>query len=165
MDKNLEIHLQEYITNHFPPAYQISESVPIYLLGGGIRDLIFSKTPKDLDFLVLGQEHLSFILSVFKSLHIEYTFNSFGGFKFCYQGTVIDLWLTDDFYSVIQYNVDGLFFDLRANSLISLTFDDFMEHGLRLIKEDSIVNESRKVKLKEFEKKFLEEKGQNRYES
>lgn len=155
MDKNLEIRIQEYIKNHFPPAYQISESVPIYLLGGGIRDLILSKTPKDLDF----------ILSILKNLHIEYTLNSFEGFKFCYQETVIDLWLTDDLYSGVQYNVDGLFFDLRANSLISLTFDDFREHGLRLIKEDGIVNESRKMKLKEFEKRFLEEKGQNGCES
>lgn len=158
MNQNLEIQIQEYIKKHFPPAYQISESVPIYLLGGGIRDLMLAQTPKDLDFLILGQEHLDFILTIFKELHIEYTFNSFGGFKFNYHGTIIDLWLTDDLYSGIQYNVDGLFFNLQTNSLISLTFDDFKKHGLRLIKEESIVDEKRKMKLKEFEKRFLEGK-------
>jgi len=160
MNKNLEVCIHEYIKSHFPPAYQISEFAPIYLLGGGIRDLMFMKVPKDLDFFVLGQKHLDYILSIFKELHIEYTFNSFGGFKFNYQGTIIDLWLTDDIYSGVQYNVDGLFFDLQTNSLVFITFDDFRKHGLKLIKEESIVNEDRKVKLKEFEKRFLEEKYQ-----
>lgn len=50
MNQNLEIQIQEYINKHFPPAYQISESVPIYLLGGGIRDLMLAQTPKDLVF-------------------------------------------------------------------------------------------------------------------
>lgn len=154
-DLSLVMRLENYINRHFYPAYTISKLAPIYLVGGSIRDLIYAKKPKDLDFVVLGREQLDWILKVFEAYNIEYKFNRFGGYKFIYDGIEIDLWLTDDLYSSIQYNVDGLFFDLKNNSLISLTFDDFDKNGLRLINLENNIENGRKQKLLDFEKQYF----------
>lgn len=153
-DLNLVMRLQNYINNYFSPAYQISKVAPIYLVGGSIRDLIYAKKPKDLDFVVLGKENLNIILNIFKKFNIKYSFNNFGGFKFEYKGTIIDLWLADELYSSIQYNVDGLFFDLKTNTLLSLTFEDFINNGLKLINNQNNINNDRMKKLLIFEKQF-----------
>ncbi len=154
-DLNLQMRLKNYIQAHFSPAYVLSSLAPVYLVGGSIRDLIYAKTPRDLDFVILGTENLEFVLTLFKTYSIQYRLNRFGGFKFQYQGTEIDLWLTDDLYSAIQYNVDGLFFNLKDNSLLSLTFDDFCQNGLKLINEENNIEVGRKPKLIEFEKRYL----------
>ena len=153
-DLTLQIRLENYIKRHFYPAYVISKLCPIYLLGGAIRDLIYAKKPKDLDFVVLGKENIDFVMQVFEKFNIKYDFNKFGGFKFEYDNTIIDLWLTDDLFSSIQYNVDGLFFDLNNNSLLSLTFEDFVNNGLKLVNGDNNIDRGREKKLIKFEKKF-----------
>ena len=154
-DLNLVMRLENYVDRHFYPAYVISRLAPIYLVGGGVRDLIYAKKPKDLDFVVLGKEHLEWVLKVFKTYNIDYKFNKFGGYKFTYSDTEIDLWLTDDLYSSIEYNVDGLFFDLKNKSLISLAFDDFDKNGLKLINSENNIENGRKQKLLEFEKEYF----------
>ena len=63
-DLSLQMRLKNYINNHFYPAYIISELAPVYLVGGSIRDLINTTKPKDLDFIVLGKEHLNWVLNV-----------------------------------------------------------------------------------------------------
>ena len=155
-DLTLQMRLENYIKNHFHPAYTISTLCPIYLLGGAIRNLIYAKKPKDLDFVVLGRENFDLILQVFEKFHIEYSLNRFGGFKFKYENTKVDLWLSNDLFSAMQYNVDGLFFDLKTNSLLSLTFDDFITNGLKLVNNDNNIEKGREKKLIKFEKKFRE---------
>lgn len=154
-DLTLEMRLSKYINNHFYPAYTISSLAPIYLLGGSIRDLILAKEPNDLDFIVLGKEHLDWVLKVLKKYNIEYKLNKLGGYKFNYEGTKIDLWFNDDLFSAIQYNVDGLFFDLRTNSLLSLTFDDFINNGLREVNQNNNIENGREKKLIIFQKEYL----------
>lgn len=153
-DLSLESRLKKYIINHFPIAYTISALAPIYLLGGGIRDLIQAKHPKDLDFVVLGNENLDWILRVFDAYNISYTINRLGGFKFNYNGTEIDLWTTNDLLSAIQWSIDGLFFCLENNSLISLTFDDFIKNGLKLVNNENNIENGREKKLEAFSKTF-----------
>ena len=154
-DLSLQSRLKDYINNHFYPAYTISILAPIYLVGGGIRDLIYAKKPKDLDFVVLGQEHLNWVLDVFKKYNITFHLNKFGGFKFIYNDTEIDLWVAEDLFSTIQYNVDGLFFNLNTNSLLSLTFEDFTKNGLKQINEENNIENGREKKLLEFQNKYL----------
>lgn len=153
-DLTLEMRLSKYINNHFYPAYIISSLAPIYLLGGSIRDLILAKKPNDLDFIVLGKEHLDWVLKVLKKYNIEYKLNKLGGYKFNYEGTKIDLWLADDLFSAIQYNVDGLFFDLRTNSILSLTFDDFINNGLKEVNSNNNIENGREKKLIKFQKEY-----------
>ena len=153
-DLTLQMRLENYIKNHFIIAYIISNICPIYLLGGAIRDLIYAKKPKDLDFVVLGKENLDLIMQLFEKFCIEYSFNKFGGFKFKYNDIEIDLWLSEDLFSAIEYNVDGLFFDLTKNSLLSLTFNDFIDNGLRLINSNNNIENGREKKLIKFEKRF-----------
>ncbi len=153
-DLTLQMRLENYIKNHFYPAYTISMLCSIYLLGGAIRDLMYAKKPKDLDFVILGKENIDFVVQVFEKLDIDYSFNRFGGFRFYYDDTKIDLWLTDDLFSSIQYNVDGLFFDLKNNSLLSLTFEDFVNNGLKLVNPENNIEKGREKKLIKFEEKF-----------
>lgn len=154
-DLSLVERLQKYIKKHFYPAYIIANLAPIYLVGGSIRDLIYAEKPKDLDFVVLGEENLDWVLRVFKAYNIEYKLNKFGGFKFTFKDTVIDLWLSNDLFASMQYNVDGLYFDLKTNDLLSLTFDDFNRNGLKLINPENNIDNGREKKLIKFEKKFL----------
>lgn len=153
-DLSLVMRLRNYINNHFYPAYTISKLAPIYLVGGSIRDLMFAKKPKDMDFVVLGKEQLDWVLKVFNVFNIEYNLNRFGGYKFTYEDTEIDLWLADDLFSSMQYNVDGLYFDLRTNSLLSLTFADFNKNGLRLINPENNIENGREKKLIKFEEQY-----------
>ncbi len=158
-DLNLEMRLQKYIKNHFYPAYIISTLSPVYLIGGAIRDLIYAKNPKDLDFVILGEAHLDWVLEVFNTFNIQYNFNRFGGYKFIYENTEIDLWFTENLFSSIQYNVDGLFFNLNTNQLVSLTFEDFQKNGLKLMNKENNIENNREEKLMKFEKQFLNNKS------
>jgi len=153
-DINLVMRLHNYVKNHFYPAYTISFLAPIYLVGGAIRDLMYAKKPKDMDFIVLGKEHLEWVLKVLKAYNIEIHFNKFGGYKFIYGDSEIDLWLAEDLFSSMQYNVDGLYFDLRGNSLLSLTFDDFNKNGLKLMNSENNIENGRERKLEKFEKLY-----------
>lgn len=153
-DLTLNMRLENYIKKHFPLAYTISLLAPIYLVGGSIRDLILARKPKDLDFVVLGQENMEWVLQVLKKFNINYTFNRFGGFKFVYQDTHIDLWLANDLFSSIEYNVDGLFFDLQKNSLFSLTFEDFVNNDLRLVNSENNIAINRERKLERFKEEY-----------
>lgn len=153
-DLSLEMRLKNYIIKHFYPAYTISDLAPIYLLGGGIRDLICAKKPKDLDFVVLGKENMDFVLDILDKYGITFSLNRFGGFKINYKGTMVDLWLSDDLFSSMQYNIDGLYYDLNNDSLMSLTFDDYRQKGIKLVNPDNNIEKGREKKLIKFDKKF-----------
>ena len=158
LDLSLEMRLEKYIKKHFYPAYTIATLAQIYLIGGSIRDLMYKKKPKDMDFVVLGNKQLNWILEVLKGYNIKYDLNKFGGYKFTYNDTIIDLWTTEDLFSSIQYNVDGLLFNLNTNSLISLTFNDFKNNGLKLVNEENNIENGREEKLITFENKYLDKK-------
>lgn len=96
-----------------------------------------------MDFIVLGEEQLDWVLKVFKAYNIDFKLNRFEGYKFTYEDTEVDLWLAEDLFSSMQYNVDGLYFDLRTNSLLSLTFDDFNKNGLKLINPENNIENGR----------------------
>ena len=152
-DIDFKMRIQRYIENHFYPAFTISRLSKIYLLGGGIRDLLVAKIPKDLDFVVLGSDE-EWINEVFRIYKIHPDRNRLGGFKFEYNGTKIDLWLSEDLFSAIQYNIDGLLYDVKNNSLISLTFDDFLKNGLRLINPNNNIEKGREQKLLKYESEY-----------
>ena len=154
-DLSLATRLKNYINNHFYPAYTISMLAPVFLVGGSIRDLISAKRPKDMDFVVLGKDQLDWILTVLGRFNIKFNLNRFGGYKFVYGDTEIDLWLTEDLFSSMQYNVDGLYFDLRTNTLLSLTFDDFTKNGLKMINPENNIENGREKKLIKFENQYL----------
>ena len=44
-DIDFQMRIQRYIKNHFYPAYTISKHSNIYLLWGGIRDVLVAKIP------------------------------------------------------------------------------------------------------------------------
>lgn len=150
----LEQKLKKYIDDYFYPARVISILADTYLIGGAIRDLILNKKPKDLDFVVLGNNNMNWILQVLEKFNITYRYNKFGGLKIDYKGTIIDLWTTDDLFSAIQYNVDGLFFNLKSNRFISFTFNDFCENGLKLVNEENNLSNNREVKLLKFDREY-----------
>ena len=52
------------------------------------------------------------------------------------------------------FNVDGFFFYLDDNNLISFSFDDFVKNGLKLINPDNNIEKGREKKLIQFEKDY-----------
>ncbi len=89
IDLTIQSRLRKYVNKHFYPAFAISMLCPIYLMGGAIRDLLMAKKPKDLDFVIVGEEYKEWVLKVFKKFNIDYTFNRLGGFSINYQETKI----------------------------------------------------------------------------
>lgn len=154
-DLSLQMRLRKYINKHFDIAYAIAYLAPTYLVGGGIRDLINATKPKDLDFVVLGKENYDWIIDILNTFKIDYKLNKFGGYKFTYNDTEIDLWITEDLFSSMQYNIDGLYFNLNTNSLLSLTFNDFYNNGLKLINKENNIENGRVKKLIKFETEFI----------
>lgn len=86
-----------------------------------------ARTPKDLDFVVLGLEYQDWILSVLKKFNINYELNRFG----------------------------GLYYDIKGGHLLSLTFSDFMESGLRLINPKNNIEKGRERKLIKFQEEYF----------
>ncbi len=155
LDLSLESRLDRYIKDNFYPAYTISMLASVFLVGGAIRDLRFAKRPKDLDFVVHGELNLDWVQDVLKKFNIDYAFNRFGGFKINYNGINVDLWLTNDLFSAMQYNVDGLYYDVKNKRLLSFTYEDFIVNGLIEINPHNNIDRGRELKLKEYQKNVL----------
>lgn len=63
-DLSLQMRIKNCIEHHFYPAFAIATMAHTFLVGGSIRDLILARTPKDMDFVVLGTENNDLILSL-----------------------------------------------------------------------------------------------------
>ena len=60
------------------------------------------------------------------------------GYKINYNGMMIDLWKTTDLYTSVEYNIDGLFYDVANSQLIPFGYFDALENGLRKVNEKII---------------------------
>lgn len=127
----------------------------LYLTGGAVRDLLFlNKKPKDIDFVILTQEKNN-IKNFIKENKLKYTLNSFGNYKISYNNFEIDIWSTNDLYKTMQYNLDGLFYDIKNKSFIVFGFFKALEKR-KLIELNPIRHpikkrrKERKNKLKDF---------------
>lgn len=146
-DISLERRIDNYISNHFYPIKIISELSNVYLIGGGIRDLMLAKNPKDLDFVILNEKDYSWVFEVLNRFKYSYTYNRFGGLKISFGDIMVDLWITNDLFDSIQYNVDGLFYNVKHKEFLSLTFEDFVKNGLREVNQNNNINNGREKKL------------------
>lgn len=152
MLKNTKV-VEEYIKNHFSFVYSIALICPIYLMGGALKDIENDRIPKDLDFVCLcnnANEVNQLILDYINKFHLEYKINRLGDFKITVNDTTIDIWTTNDLLKAIQYNLDGLFFDVRSSSYIPFGYYDALENGLREINPNNNLKdkkENRKIKL------------------
>lgn len=65
-------------------------------------------------------------------------------------GIEIDLWKTLDLFSTMEYNVDGLFYDIHNHQLLSFSYNDFTQNGLRKINPDNNLENNRVKKLQKY---------------
>ena len=97
-----------------------------YILGGFLRDTLIKKDAKDLDIVVLNGNRQN-ILNNIKRLNLEYDLNSFGDYKISCDGKKIDIWPVNNLIEAIEFNIDGLFYDINESKFVDLGFIDAME--------------------------------------
>ena len=146
--------IKKYIKKNFPIAIKISKISPIYLIGGTLRDIESSRKPKDLDFVVLDDTN-QIVKSVISKYNLKFEINKLGGYKIFYNDIIVDLWSTNDLLKSIEYNIEGLFYDVKNDLLIPFGYYDAIENGLRQINpNNNILNDekkhNRKVKFENY---------------
>lgn len=131
----------------------------LYLVGGAVKDIIKNKMPKDLDIVLLS-DNSSQIDDYLKSLNIKTDKNSFGGYKVVINNITIDIWSANDLFKVVQYNLDGLLYNITKDILIPIGYIDALEKNqCFLINKDlNHPNEERRIERYENLCKYLEEK-------
>lgn len=82
--------------------------------------------------------------------------------KIKFNGMSIDLWKTSDLYSAIEYNIDGLFYDVKENRLLSFGYLDSISDGIKVINEknnttNKVRARERKIKLENYYRKIKED--------
>lgn len=160
----LEEKIDIFIKEKFNIIYAISMIYQTYLIGGTIRDLMLEKEPRDMDFVFhsMNDNEAELYLKRFINMfNLEYSLNHFNGYKIVYNDMEIDLWHTKDLFNSIEYNADGLLYDIENHQLISLTFDDFLKNGPRKINATNNLNNKshdRMLKLQKFHEE-LKSKG------
>ena len=97
-----------------------------YILGGFLRDTLIKKKPKDLDMVILNGNKPN-ILDNIKRLKLEYTLNAFGDYKISYNNKEIDIWTVKNLIEAIEFNIDGLFYDIQEKRFVDIGFIDAMD--------------------------------------
>lgn len=88
--------------------------------------MLLGNSPRDIDIIVLCDNDDE-IKSLIEKYEIEYVKNHFNGYKLKYNKLEIDIWNTNDFYKCIQYNFDGLFYDIKNKIFLPFGFYDALE--------------------------------------
>lgn len=156
--KNIKenIHkVDNYLVNNFGIIYDFQFNNDIFLLSGAIRDSIVDMAPRDLDIVMLSEDDSE--LQEFINKHsLKYKRNSFGGYKIEFNNITVDFWATNDLLKTIEYNLDGLFYDIKDRKILPIGYLSAVENKtLNRLNDDSKhpSNErqlERELKLKEF---------------
>lgn len=136
--------VRKYIIENFPLAIEISNIAPIFLIGGALRDIELLTPPKDLDFVVLSDTD-EIIKTFIEKNNLKYKINKLGGYKIYNNTVVVDLWNTNDLLKSIEYNIEGLFYDIKNDYIIPFGYYDALENGLRIINPNNNINEEEKI--------------------
>lgn len=157
----LEKKLDSLIKEKFNLIYTISLFYDTYLIGGAICDTMINSNIRDLDFVIhsYNTDYVEdFIKRFINKYHLDYSLNHFNGYKIKYNDTEIDLWHTNDLYDSIEYNADGLLYNVQEHKLVSITFDDFLKNGLKRINNNNNLNsksQSRMLKLQRLHEELM----------
>lgn len=157
--------MQEDLIKHavdkkFKQIYSISKIYKTYLIGGSILDILLEHEFRDLDFLFLSnndKDAEKFLKKFIEDNNFSYSMNHFNGYKINYKSTEIDLWHTDDIFNSIEYNADGILYDVENSNLISLSFNDYLKNGpikIHHTSDNNLKSEKRLVKLQNYYMEF-----------
>ena len=155
-----EDKIKQYIDEKFKQIYAISMFYQTYLIGGSIIDIMLNHEARDLDFLFLcnnSMEANKYLKKFIEKNGFTYSMNHFNGYKINYNGIEVDLWHTNDIFNWIEYNADGILYDVENKRLISISFNDYLKNGPRKINEtldNNSKSEKRLIKLQNRYKEF-----------
>ena len=93
--------------------------------------------------------------SVISKYNLKFEINKLGGYKIFYNDIIVDLWSTNDLLKSIEYNIEGLFYDVKNDLLIPFGYYDAIENGLRQINPNNNIlddekKKNRKVKFENY---------------
>jgi len=155
----LEEKIEKYINEKFKPIYAISMIYPTYLIGGSIIDILLDNEPRDLDFVILSHDSNTideYLQKFIGKFQLNYKLNHFNGYKIIYNDYEIDLWHTKDLLSSIEYNADGILYDIENKNLISISFDDYLKNGPKRINNTKDNNNKSNTRYLKLERKYNE---------
>ena len=145
--------LRTYLLDNFREILETEEThkyfghCNLFLTGGAVKDILNDKEPKDIDIVVLTYSTLDiikdFVIDYCGST--EYRKNRFNGYSIHKGDMSIDIWQTNDMLKAIEYNMDGLFYDIDSNKIISFGFNKGIEeHKLEILNNNSSVIDTKR---------------------
>lgn len=152
LNKELQDKVDKLIKEKFGIIYNYDFKGRVFLLGGALRSTILGEEIKDLDFIILTQGECE-VANFVSANNLDYRFNMFGGYKVLYNDIEVDIFSVNDLHEATQYNIDGLFYDIKNRIFISCgIFDAFKTRSISEVKNIShmgnfIFNRKRLSKL------------------
>ncbi len=131
-----KVLIKKYLKQNFPLIFSIEE--PVFLLGGALKNIIYENEDsiKYLDFVIIDDDNLQ-IQKFLQDNNLEYSKNSFNGYKIHFNDIYIDIWTTQDLYECIEYNFDGLFYDIKNDIILSFGYFNSINKKLLKINYDN----------------------------
>ncbi len=120
----------------------LDEKVACFLLGGAIRDAIGNSHPRDLDIMIADGSEIV-LKKIIGKYDIQYSVNSFQGYKLWFLKTTVDVWFMrnhyvfkDNVYSCDKryisqstfLNYDSLVYDMTNKHLDSKYYDKCIQN-------------------------------------
>ncbi len=137
-------HIEEEILknfyNYFPEFNFLNLKGDSYIIGGFISSILFNEDINDLDIVVLNGNYDN-IKENLDLNNLTYTTNFFGGFRIKDSYREIDIYLVSNFINAYEYNIEGLFLDIKRKIFVDVTFSKALKR-----KSLMIVNENNRGK-------------------
>lgn len=124
----LENVIKRKLSTDFPQILEYKFTNPTYMIGGAIKDIVLGLDYKDLDFIQLTDDK-SEILNFINSYNFNTKKNSFGDDKIILDNITVDLFKINDLYEILEFDYDGLIYDITNSRIISIGYYNAIKNG------------------------------------
>jgi len=116
------------LDEYFPSFNKFKLIGEPYIVGGFLRSVILNREIKDLDIVILNG-NLDNILKNINDNKLDYIINRFGGVKIKFNNKYVDIWSANNLIEAIEYDFEGLFFDIYNKKFLDIGFTQAIKVG------------------------------------